>query len=165
MRIKILKISLVASALMLSGCGTIEIDSSEEAPSELNSDELVALVNEARRVGQYCGDEWFPSVDDIEWNMLIEEAAQIHSDDMDQNDFFEHQGSDGSSAGDRLQRVGYSWSTYGENIAHGYVTEESAVEGWLDSPGHCRNIMNGDFAQMGVATKGFYWTQVFAKSK
>ena len=35
----------------------------------------------------------------------------------------------------------------------------------LDSPGHCENIMNGNVTEMGVATSGSYWTQVFAKPK
>ncbi|MBL7110645.1 MAG: hypothetical protein ISS19_01740 [Bacteroidales bacterium] len=47
-------------------------------------------------------------------------AAQDHSDDMDENNNLSHTGSDGSSAGDRLDSIGYKWSTCGENIAVGY---------------------------------------------
>ena len=72
-----------------------------------------------------------------------------------------HQGSDGSDAGDRITQAGYTWQTYGENIAEGYTSEEAVIKGWLESEGHCQNIMNGAFTEMGVATSGSYWTQVF----
>ena len=42
------------------------------------------------------------------------------------------------------------------------------MAGWLASPGHCSNIMNPDFTEMGAAyaidkssAAGSYWTQVF----
>ena len=84
---------------------------------------------------------------------------------MNEHDNLSHTGSDGSDPGERLNAVGYEWSTYGENVASGYSTEKDVVEGWLDSPGHCENIMNGNVTEMGVATSSSYWTQVFAKPK
>ncbi|MBL7110644.1 MAG: hypothetical protein ISS19_01735 [Bacteroidales bacterium] len=44
-------------------------------------------------------------------------------------------------------------------------TEKAVIEAWLDSPGHCKNIMNDKVTELGVATSGAYWTQVFAKPK
>jgi len=55
-----------------------------------------------------------------------------------------------------------------ENIAAGQTTPEQVIQGWLDSDGHCANIMNANFEEMGVALAtnsgiyGIYWTQVFA---
>jgi uncharacterized protein YkwD len=57
----------------------------------------------------------------------------------------------------------------GENIASGQRTVEDAVASWLDSPGHCANIMNPAFTDMGAAyaidprnrNRTAYWTQVF----
>jgi hypothetical protein len=34
---------------------------------------------------------------------------------------------------------------------------------WLGSPGHCANIMNPDFTEMGGAVYETYWTTVFGK--
>jgi uncharacterized protein YkwD len=83
--------------------------------------------------------------------------------------FFDHRGSDGSTVGPRAARVGYKWRTVGENIAVGVETPEDVVQGWLDSPGHCANIMAPGFTEMGIAfvvdrksEAGIYWTQVFA---
>ena len=88
---------------------------------------------------------------------------------MATDNFFDHTGSDNSNAGERIVEQNYNWVTYGENIAAGMQGTQQAVDGWLDSPGHCANIMNPLFTEMGVAcsrnagTKyGTYWTQVFA---
>jgi len=136
-----------------------------DAPENPDKNKLLGLVNEARKTGRYCGDEYFPPAGKVVWNELLEAAAQMHSDDMNTYDFLSHTGSDGSSPGDRLEKVGYEWTTYGENIAKGYPTEEEVIKGWLESPGHCANIMNPDFTEMGVATSGKYWTQIFATPK
>ena len=136
-----------------------------KAPVNPDKDELLKLVNEARSTGCNCGDTYYPPVDVVVWSDQLEQAAQNHSNDMNEHDNLSHTGSDGSLPGDRLNSIGYSWWTYGENIALGYSSEKAAVEGWLDSPGHCANIMNGDMTEMGVATSGSYWTMVLAKPK
>lgn len=56
----------------------------------------------------------------------------------------------------------------GENVAYGFSTPSAVHEGWMNSPGHRANILNGNFVQMGLATatgsNGYlYWTQVFAR--
>jgi uncharacterized protein YkwD len=97
-------------------------------------------------------------------------AAQLHSADMACNNYFSHTGLDGSSSGDRAQRQGYGSSFVGENIAAGYSSPESAVNGWMNSPGHKANILNADYTEIGVgyafggnSDYGSYWTAVFAR--
>jgi uncharacterized protein YkwD len=94
-------------------------------------------------------------------------AAQDHSKDMASHRNMSHTGSDGSSPGDRITRAGYSWSTYGENVAHGYTSPESVMAGWMASPGHKRNILNCAFKEIGVglAQPGDYWTQDFGTAR
>lgn len=130
--------------------------------------ELLALVNQARSQGRNCGSTFYPAVDSITWNSKLYQAALGHSEDMANNDYFSHTSLDGRSAGDRITDAGYSWRTYGENIAAGQSTAQKAMEGWLNSAGHCKNIMNATVTNMGVASAkggsyGIYWTQVFAK--
>lgn len=74
-----------------------------------------------------------------------------------------HVGSDGSKLGARVTREGYQWSTVGENVAWGYRTVASVMAGWLASSGHCKNIMNPYFTELGAAEVNYYWTQVFAR--
>ena len=139
-----------------------EDDDTIPTPDTQRIDKLLDLVNEYRSAGCNCGDEYFPPVEPVVWNDLLEEAAQNHSNDMYENDYFDHTTPDGISPGDRITATGYGWSTYGENIALGYSTEEAVIEGWINSPGHCKNIMNGNLTEMGVGENNSYWTQVLA---
>ena len=105
-------------------------------------------------------------------NSQLVDAAQDHSSDMAQDDFFSHTGADGSNVGSRVQDSGYQYSTTGENIAAGQTTAEEVVEGWMNSPGHRANILNPDFTEIGIGYEylendtgsvnyNHYWTQVF----
>ena len=128
----------------------------------LNKTLLLQLVNETRKKGRQCGGTWFAAAPALSWNSQLEQAALVHSSDMYANGYFSHAAKDGSRAGDRIDGTGYHWRTYGENIAFGYRSEREVVKGWLQSPGHCKNIMSASFKEMGVARVGDYWTQVFA---
>ncbi|MDB5246862.1 MAG: Cysteine-rich secretory protein family [Segetibacter sp.] len=133
--------------------------------SNINKDALLNLVNRYRASGCNCGPDYYPPVGSVSWNNTLELAAKEHSDDMNNNNYFSHTGKDGTSPGDRISKYNYRWSTYAENIAKGYPTEQSVMEGWIKSPGHCANIMNGRFKEMGVAKSGDYWTQEFATQR
>lgn len=70
------------------------------------------------------------------------------------------------SVGDRLAACGYAGSGYGENIAFGFQSAESVMQGWLSSPGHRANIESPSFTAIGVgAARGssgtMTWTQNF----
>ncbi len=130
--------------------------------------EMLELVNAARAEGRYCGDKYYPPVAPLTWNCTLVKAGEIHNADMVSNNFFAHEGSDGLKAGSRLDRVGYNWSTYGENLAAGFIEPKEAMEALLDSPGHCRNIMGEKYEEFGAASTFFteaeyhhYWTQLF----
>jgi uncharacterized protein YkwD len=89
---------------------------------------------------------------------------------MATNNFFSHTGSDGNNAASRITAAGYSWFTYGENISAGYFSAQSAIDGWLASSGHCKNIMNPSVTNVAAAkatggSYGIYWTQVFARGQ
>ncbi len=149
---------LIISIFIIFSCS----DGFEPPIQTTNKQALLDLINEARSSGCNCGDEYFPPVEAVIWNDTLELAAYDHSKDMDKKEYFDHTGSDGSNAGERIEKYNYVWSIWGENIAMGFNTEEDVVKGWLDSPGHCKNIMKADFKEMGVAKVGVYWTQVFA---
>jgi uncharacterized protein YkwD len=105
-------------------------------------------------------------------NAKLNESAQAHSQDMAIADYFSHTGANGSNAGDRAASAGYHYSSLGENIAAGYITPEEVVQGWMNSPGHRANIMNGSYQELGVGyyyladdtgnvNYNYYWTQEF----
>ncbi|HEX5686371.1 MAG TPA: CAP domain-containing protein [Ideonella sp.] len=131
--------------------------------------EFLKLTNSYRATGRYCGSTWYGATTPVAWSRELKRAANRHSRDMATNDFFSHTGSDGSSVGDRVSDTGYRWSAVGENIAAGYDSVASVMKGWIDSPGHCANIMSPRYRDLGVACAesansqyGSYWTMVLA---
>lgn len=100
-------------------------------------------------------------------NAKLTKAAQDHSKDMAAHRNMSHTGSDGSSPGDRITRAGYSWSSYGENVAYGYSTPEKVMAAWMSSPGHKRNILDCSFKEIGIglAQPDSYWTQDFGTAR
>ncbi|MFZ3492858.1 CAP domain-containing protein [Streptomyces sp. 5.8] len=120
--------------------------------------EVLALVNEERAaVG--C-----PA---LTVNAMLTKAAQDHSEDMAAHSTMSHTGSDGSDPGQRITRAGYQWSTYAENVAYGYDTAAKVMDGWMNSPGHKRNILDCDVKEIGIglAQPGQYWTQDFGAAR
>lgn len=124
---------------------------------------MLNLVNNARRSGYQCGEKWYAPAKKLKWNDQLEAAAREHSQDMLENNFFSHKGSNGLYLNDRLYTQHYFWKACGENVAYGMLYEDEMMKELLNSAGHCVNIMNPDFTEMGVWVSGLYWTQVFAK--
>ena len=131
---------------------------------------VLELVNAARAQARQCGDQAFAAVPALAWNARLMATALAHSSDMARRDDFAHVNRRGDRVGARLRRHGYDWRSVGENIAAGQGSARQVMAGWLASPGHCANIMNGSFTEMAAAyaidrssTATIYWTQVFAR--
>ncbi|MBI5079955.1 MAG: hypothetical protein HZB17_01430 [Chloroflexi bacterium] len=100
-------------------------------------------------------------------------AARAHSVDMACKNFLSHTGSDGSSPFDRMARFGYSFSAAAENVYAGggpFNSPEAAVAGWMNSPGHRTNILNGAYVHIGsgyafndASEYGGYYANSFGK--
>lgn len=95
-------------------------------------------------------------------------AAQQHGCEMQAKGFFGHKSPTTGSVADRVKRAGYTWCTVAENLAMGQTNPKQAVQGWMASKGHRRNILNGGVVETGIAVipkgpkGGPYWIQVFA---
>ena len=101
----------------------------------------------------------------LAWNQNIVTAAQGHTTDMINNNFFDHPGDDGRSPGQRLTDAGYSWQTFGENLsARGQtglsnvtaaITEQMNIDLFVDSGvagrGHRTSMMNNSFESVGIS--------------
>ena len=103
------------------------------------------------------------------WKQLSD-CAREHSANMAAEKCpFGHDGFDKRHAQMKKQATIYS---FGENVACSYNYDEPvkiAVEGWMNSPGHKKNIL-GNFEESGIGValdkKGkFYITQLFARRK
>ncbi|MEJ2288215.1 MAG: CAP domain-containing protein [Deinococcales bacterium] len=149
----LLGVLLLAGSLLLAGCGTV-------APPP-QAATLLGLVNQARSSARSCGTTPYGAAPPLALDGRLTRAAQLHSQDMETNDFFSHTGSNGSSLGQRLEAQGYAYSWAGEDIAYGFTSPETVMAAWLKSPGHCANIMNSHFTDLGTGVAGTYWTLDF----
>ena len=128
----------------------------------LDNTAMLQMVNNVRATGCTCGTTVMPPVAPLTWNNVLAAAALAHSQDMNATGDFSHNASEGTSFSDRITAAGYTnWRALGENIAYGYTTEQAVFNGWIQSEGHCKNIMNASFKEMGAAKAGTYWTQDF----
>lgn len=140
------------------------------SPSEAEAigEEMLRLVNEARARPRSCGTEQLAAAPPLRLSAQLAHVALIHARDMADRGHMSHEGSDGSNVAQRATRVGYLWGAVAENVAMGQETPAEALAAWISSPGHCMNVMNPRYTEMGVAfadnpatRAGMYWAQVF----
>ena len=81
---------------------------------------------------------------------VLEQAAMAHAVDMVDNGFFGHDGSDGSSVGDRARRLGYGWCAIAENIAKGQGSLPDVMGAWSRSAPHRSNMLLPDVTEYGL---------------
>lgn len=130
--------------------------------------QVLSEVNAARAVARTCGDVAYAATTPVTWNGFLAAAARAHTADMAARNYFAHVTPEGTTIAMRAEAAGYTaWKTLGENIAAGY-TIQNVVQGWIDSPGHCKNLMDPKFKEMGAgytyrpgSTYGTYWAQEF----
>ncbi|WP_226037251.1 CAP domain-containing protein [Aquibacillus saliphilus] len=118
--------------------------------------EVVRLTNEQRQQN---------GLSNLSADTELTNVAQKKSDDMAANNYFSHTSPTYGSPFDMLKEFGIDYTTAAENIASGQQSAEEVVNGWMNSPGHKKNILNKDVTHIGVghATNGNYWTQLFIK--
>lgn len=92
------------------------------------------------------------------------EAANIRAKEL--SDSFSHTRPNGSSCFTVLSELGISSGTAGENIAAGYSSSQSVMEGWRSSSGHYQNIISSKFKKIGIGVNiinnQYYWVQIFS---
>lgn len=92
------------------------------------------------------------------------EAASIRVKEL--SDSFSHTRPKGSSCFTVLSELGISYGTAGENIAAGYSSPQSVMEGWRSSSGHYQNIISSKFKKIGIGVNiinnQYYWVQIFS---
>jgi uncharacterized protein YkwD len=152
--------------LLLAAPLTLEAAGDAGSPGQ----HLLDLINEARARERRCGRSRFQSVPPLTPSPALNKAANAHALDISQRGELSHEGFDGSQPADRATRAGYRWRAIAENVAAGQTTAEAVLETWLQSPGHCANLMDPRYSQSGAAValnendaKVVYWVQVYAR--
>jgi uncharacterized protein YkwD len=134
--------------------------------------EVVTLVNQRRAAGATCGGTTYAPAPALVMNEAWRAAARGHSEDMATRNYFSHTSYDGRTFSQRMSGAGYSGAfPWGENIAAGQSSPAAVVNGWMNSTGHCANIMNPAYRAIGVgyaynaaSSYRHYWTQNFGGS-
>ena len=127
---------------------------------------FLTLINKTRAKGCNCGKTYYPPAPPIVWNDNLEDAARGHAKDMARKQYFSHDSKDGRNMEERIVSAGYVFKGYksfaiGENIAFGQTSIAEVMSGWFRSEGHCKNLMNPDFKEVGVPEVNKYWVQDF----
>jgi uncharacterized protein YkwD len=123
--------------------------------------ELLRLHNEAREehgLGTFCASERLMS------------AATAHSQDMLDQDYYNHVSPDVNTPEQRVRATGYSYSPMAENIHRRSFSSaseptqkdlEQVFGDWMDGPGHRADLLNPDLQRIGIgAAFGHYGTEV-----
>ncbi len=147
--------------------------------------EFLTQVNQVRSERRSCGKYGsMGPVAPLVWSDKLYEAANAHSYDMAKSSHFSHKGSGtandraavdmglgrGSNLRDRMSYADYRWLAVGENIAAGQHSAKAAMDAWLRSDEHCKNLMSGQFTEVGMAYTitndrfKTYWSQNFGRS-
>jgi uncharacterized protein YkwD len=104
-------------------------------------DRVLQLINDERAL---------VGADPLRIDRQLDQAAQLHTDNMVKSDSMEHQLSGEASLGSRISAAGYQYSSVAENIAAGQTTPEIVVQSWMGSDGHRANILNPQFTDLGI---------------
>ncbi|MFI3210080.1 MAG: S-layer homology domain-containing protein [Peptostreptococcaceae bacterium] len=124
-------------------------------------DEVLRLTNIERvKVGAVA----------LQANTKLSEVATLKSEDMINNNYFSHSSPIYGSPFEMMASFGLTFSKAAENIAWGQRTPEEVVTAWMNSEGHKKNILNGDYTHIGIgvakdSSGRYYWTQMFMTPK
>jgi len=109
--------------------------------SPITSQNIVDLTNKTRIQNGF---------NELNISSELSKAAQDKAYDMVEKNYWSHQTIEGHPFWIFVDRKNYQWNHLGENIAADFNTAEGAMNGWLNSPSHQKNILNSDYQDIGV---------------
>jgi uncharacterized protein YkwD len=123
--------------------------------------QLVRLINEERGRQRLAPLTFSP---------LLARVAEHHSRDMARNGFFSHNNPAGQGTEERINRAGYRWRAYGENIGCGQDVAEKIMAAWMKSASHRETILSASYTEIGIGFfQGgecrYYWTGLFGRPR
>jgi len=142
------------AAAMLSGCVVIEPSGSQATSTDqLLSDNAVGQALNSERAAAGLAP--------LRRSVLLSQAAERLSKDMEANGFFGHTGSDGSDNKTRIRDTGYGGCFFAENLTQGSNTATEAMQKWMGSSAHRENALSSRATEYGTARIGHTWVMTF----
>jgi uncharacterized protein YkwD len=124
-------------------CLAIALCAADVVSAQSFQEQVIALVNQARRDNG--------GLPPLKGHAQLGQVAQDHTQAMATRNFFMHCDPDNqSNPGTRISAAGYSWNTFGENIAAAQSSPSAVMASWMNSSGHRSNILNTSVQEMGV---------------
>ncbi len=162
-----MRLTLTLSMLVLLSCMGMRPAPASSASLNRFQDDFLTRINAVRASGCKCGKTAMPPAPPLVWNTLLEKSAFGHAQDMYRRRYFAHTSLTGKTIKNRLEEAGYTLTgmrsyAFGENIAVGQKSIDQVMNSWLKSEGHCKNIMNKNFKEIGVAETNLYWVSACA---
>jgi len=159
----------LAGGFLALGCISAA-DAAFHTTCSVQAQEALRRINAARAKGLRCGWRAMPAAPPLRWDGTLQSVAARHSRDMAVRNYFDHKSPDGRTVSERVKASPYKFRLVGENLAGGDANVASAIQGWIDSPGHCVNLMDARFVDVAVACVGdrrsqwgTYWTMVLGR--
>lgn len=110
----------------------------------LSTEQLVTLTNREREKQQ---------LSPLQMSDVLSKAAGMKADYMFAENFWAHDGPDGTTPWYFFKKVGYNYTYAGENLARGFTDSEEVMTAWIDSPTHRENILSPNYNEVGFAIK------------
>lgn len=136
----------VICTIGLAGCQSSTADKTPEQPTP--------LVPAQYTLEQVRIDAGVPP---LKRNAALTRAAQAHAEDMAKRGYYAHTTPEGVTFDKRISDAGYCVASMSENLTEKAQTEERAIEMWMNSPSHRKNMLNGKFTHYGMGQAGGYW--------
>lgn len=99
----------------------------------------------------------------LQRSAALQRAAEAHARDMAEKDYFDHVSPSGVTLVQRAKAAGYKPCKLAENIAYGYQTMPRAVQSWVDSPAHAKNMAMPEATGYGLAVSGDKYVMVIGR--
>jgi uncharacterized protein YkwD len=132
-------------------------------PSTTSINRVLDEINALRANGCNCGDTYMLPAPPLKWNAELYNISRQYAQYLYKNKLFSHTTKDGRTLADRLDQVDYQWAQIGENLGQGYDDFYAVLDAWIESPSHCKMLMNPSVTDFGMSKYYDYWVQTFTK--
>jgi uncharacterized protein YkwD len=159
-----------AVALLVAGCAIAVAAPAPSPSSPLGASTSKYGGTEARIFDLINAERRHQGLPALVYNAQLDRMAKIQAENMARFQKMAHTIPESQlpTLGDRARHVGYPFGRLAENVALGYPDAETAVQGWMNSSGHRRNILDGGVEETGIgiarsSAGGLYYCQVFGR--
>ena len=86
----------------------------------------------------------------LEYCEKATDCVRNHCNDMSARNYFSHNTPEGITSSQRMRKSGIEYTSCGENLAAGYLDAFGLADGWYNSSGHRKNILDSQYRRVGV---------------